>query len=866
HPCVNSTGNVYTTVPGMQNYQWTVSPGGTITAGGTPTSNTVTVTWTTSGPQTVSVNYTNPGGCNSPNATVLNVNVQPGPVPVIYGPASVCLNSAGNIYSTQPGMSNYSWSVTPGGTITSGVTYSSNSVTVTWDSTGVQSVSVNYSDSSGCNGTPAIFNVFVDSLPIPGLSGPVIACVNSVWNNYTTESGMTNYHWIVSSGGTIVAGGSSSDNSVSVIWNISGNQSVSVTYINSLGCMAQPATNLGVTVDTYPGAAGNILGLSPVCAATQNLQYSVQPITNASSYFWTFPMGFNIVSGNGTNAVIVDVQMSATQGTIKVYGSNDCGNGTPSPPFPVAVNMPPVANAGPDQDICPGIPFTITQANAANYSSIEWFSNGSGSLQGNSTLTPVYTTGPSDSATVVLTMIVNGNSPCTNDTSTVNLLVKTKASVNAGQDVSSCGMLPVDLALSHANNYTSLQWSTSGSGTFSDPSALHPNYYPGISDISNGTVVLTLTGYSNLPCPSDSDQLVVNLKKPVSVFAGHDTTVCDGRKLYINKADAENYSSLEWKTTGDGHFSDPYSLNSLYFPGPGDKNSGGTMLLFTAGGNPPCVAADDTLKLTFSPAPAVMAGPDGNICIGQTYTVNGATASNSAGLHWTLEGSGTLENGTTLSPTAIALIGESSLTLTLFTQGLSTCSDSIVSDQMWIHIYPPPTATAVQEFSIKYDSTANLTCLGADGSGIYIFKWVPESLLVDPTIRNPETVNLTNDTIFIVTVTDSLTGCSASDHVLVKVGLKEGPDDCIVIHNVITPNGDGVNDQWIIDCLELFPENNVTLLDRWGDVVNTFHNYNNNDIVWDGKNSLGEALPEGTYFYILQIKSGPTFKGWIYLR
>ena len=47
--CINSTGNVYTTQAGKTNYVWTVSSGGTITAGGTATDNTVTVTWTTAG-------------------------------------------------------------------------------------------------------------------------------------------------------------------------------------------------------------------------------------------------------------------------------------------------------------------------------------------------------------------------------------------------------------------------------------------------------------------------------------------------------------------------------------------------------------------------------------------------------------------------------------------------------------------------------------------------------------------------------------------------------------------------------------------------------------------------------------------------
>ena len=56
----------------MTGYLWTVSAGGTLNTGaGT---NSISVTWNTSGPQTVSVNYTN-GTCTAASATVYNVNV-----------------------------------------------------------------------------------------------------------------------------------------------------------------------------------------------------------------------------------------------------------------------------------------------------------------------------------------------------------------------------------------------------------------------------------------------------------------------------------------------------------------------------------------------------------------------------------------------------------------------------------------------------------------------------------------------------------------------------------------------------------------------------------------------------------------------
>ena len=128
--CASSTGNVYSTTAGMTNYQWTVT-GGTITAGGGTTDNSVTVTWGTAGIGHVILNYTNGNGCAATSATDLSVTINALPTPAITGSASVCANSIGNVYSTIAGMSNYLWSVT-GGTITAGGNTTDNSVTVTW--------------------------------------------------------------------------------------------------------------------------------------------------------------------------------------------------------------------------------------------------------------------------------------------------------------------------------------------------------------------------------------------------------------------------------------------------------------------------------------------------------------------------------------------------------------------------------------------------------------------------------------------------------------------------------------------------------------------------------------------------------------
>ena len=232
--CVNSIGNIYTTQTGMTNYIWSVSAGGTITAGGGTANNTVTVTWNTVGAQSVSVNYTNSNGCTAVSPTVYPVIVNPLQIPTVSGPGLVCNASTGNIYTTQSGMTGYTWTVT-GGTITCG--NGTASITVTWNLSGLQTVSVSYTTGTGCTApSPGTMTVVVIPLPTPTITGPNDICAGSTGVIYTTESGMSNYTWSISSGGITTAGAGT--NSVTVSWITAGTQTISVSYSNTFGCAA----------------------------------------------------------------------------------------------------------------------------------------------------------------------------------------------------------------------------------------------------------------------------------------------------------------------------------------------------------------------------------------------------------------------------------------------------------------------------------------------------------------------------------------------------------------------------------------------------------------------------------------------------
>lgn len=83
----------------------------------------------------------------------------------------------------------------------------------------------------------------------------------------------------------------------------------------------------------------------------------------------------------------------------------------------------------------------------------------------------------------------------------------------------------------------------------------------------------------------------------------------------------------------------------------------------------------------------------------------------------------------------------------------------------------------------------------------------------------------------------------------------------ILSYNLVSVNGDNANDAWIIDCIDNFPGNNVKVFNRSGVKVYEADGYNNADVIFRGIGergiySLGNEVPDGTYFYIIDKRDG----------
>jgi uncharacterized protein (TIGR02145 family) len=411
--CFNADYN-YTTQPGMSNYSWNISSGGIITAGGTPTDNTVAVTWNSVGSQTVSVNYTNVNGCIGAAPAIINVNVNPLPVPTITGPAFPCVISTGNVYSTAAGKTNYQWSISAGGVINSGGTTTDNTVTVTWNTAGTQHVYLSYTDTDGCNAN-APADYIIITTPGPPVNVTITASSYNVCSGTqvtftaTPAYGGTTpvYQWKVNG---IISGTDSSGFTYAPV----NNDVVTCILTSSLmECISNnPATSNGITMVVNP-----ILPVTISIVASANPSCQGYPITFTATptYGGTIPSYQWKVNGinSGTNSSVYTYNPANGDQVYCILTSSElCTSGNPASSSTITMVVNSVLTAGVSitalsNPFCPGssVTFTATPVNGGSAPAYQWKLNGANAGTNSHTFT--YNPADGDSVRCIMTSNLN---------------------------------------------------------------------------------------------------------------------------------------------------------------------------------------------------------------------------------------------------------------------------------------------------------------------------------------------------------------------------------------------------------------------------------------------------------------------------
>ncbi len=133
--------------------------------------------------------------------------------------------------------------------------------------------------------------------------------------------------------------------------------------------------------------------------------------------------------------------------------------------------------------------------------------------------------------------------------------------------------------------------------------------------------------------------------------------------------------------------------------------------------------------------------------------------------------------------------------------------------------------------------------LNASGGATYI--WTPSTAFTNPT-NSTQIVTPNQTTVYTVLVTDAY-GCAKLDSAEITI---YDYLECLKTDEGVTPNGDGINDVWAIPCIANF-ENTIEIYNRWGTLLYSATNYPQN---WAGT-SNGLPLPDGTYYYVVRIKT-----------
>ncbi len=268
---------------------------------------------------------------------------------------------------------------------------------------------------------------------------------------------------------------------------------------------------------------------------------------------------------------------------------------------------------------------------------------------------------------------------------------------------------------------------------------------------------------------------------------------------------------------------------------------------------------------------------------GATLTVNGAPVTSGMGVHVTLANGAnpittvvTAQDGTTKKTytTTVTLVpGTNAQIATIATTPTVSLVGTTGTGYLNFRASVPNSFSSIQEIVTLKDPLATMTV-----NGIAATSGSPSqaiALAVGPTVIT--TVITAQDGVTQKTVIVTVTRAAPPANTLRQDGLSINKptesiplnDDGVLVHQALSPNGDGINDFVTIENITSYPDNHLTIIDRNGNMVYEAKGYDNAAKVFDGHAANGKMQLSGTYFYSLDYTANGENKhktGYIILK
>jgi uncharacterized protein (TIGR02145 family) len=542
------------------NYAWTLPPGLTITGGAGTRSITVNISASASSGW-IKVNGIDKCGDSGPSDS-LYVILGTAPVPVIFGPNITCAGT-GKIYTTASGKSNYQWSISAGGLITSGGTSSDNTVTVSWTVAGTQHVYLNYSEISGCTGsTPTDYSVTVSASPVVSVSintpSNSVCAGTSVTFTATpiNGGGVPSYQWMVN--------GINTGTGLSAYSYVPLNMDVISCILTSsiIGCiMHNPDTSNSIVMTVnavLPVSISISASANPICQGV-TVTFTATPANGGGlpAYQWKVN-GLNV----GTNSTSYTYNpANGDQVTCQLNSSVTCPTGNPASSNTITMTVNPVllvsltisASANP---LCLGsqVTFMASPINGGGLPAYQWIVNGLNVGTNSSSYT--YNPANGDNVSCILNSSVTcatGNPATSNSvTMTVNSILPVSITISPSANPYCQGSTVIFTGIPISGGpIPAFQWKVNGLDVGTNNSSY--SYIPANGDLVSCVLTSSATCTSGNPALSNTITMIENSSLPAGVsITASSNPFCPGSSVTFtaNPTNGGAAPVYSWKVNG----------------------------------------------------------------------------------------------------------------------------------------------------------------------------------------------------------------------------------------------------------------------------------------------------------------------------